>query len=155
MTIGRGMVVDSAWRSQVARSSSSAFALSRRTTARRTEQTLIGSYVAFRTSTRPLPSRPRRGCSESGVDDTGPGGDCMTVRGSIPGVPVHLRRWIRAKAAHLLAVRREPADRFGDRCVAVAALQVGEEHVAPEPLFARARLDLGQVDPAESELRQA
>src|SRR3954469_7335656 len=86
MTIGRGIVVVSAWRSHVARSSSSAFSLSSRTTARRTEHTLMGSNVAFRTSTRPPPSRPRRWCSESGVDDTGPGGlDCMAVSERIAG----------------------------------------------------------------------
>src|SRR3954468_20200598 len=154
MTIGRGMVVDSAWRSHVARSSSSAFSLSSRTTARRTEHTLIGSNLALRTSTRPLPSRPRRWC-ESGVDDSGPGGDCMILGRSIAVDRVLLRRWIGPQGADLFAVRREPADRFGDRRVVLAALEIGEEHVAAEALFARPRLDLREVHAAERELRQA
>ena len=62
MTTGRGIAVCSERSSQAACSSISAFSLSRRTAARRTEQTLIGSKVALRTSTRPA-SRPRRRCS--------------------------------------------------------------------------------------------
>ena len=37
------------------------------------EVTFSGSYVAFRTSTRPA-SRPRRWCSSSGADPAGAGG---------------------------------------------------------------------------------
>src|SRR3954466_10770029 len=73
ITTGRGMAVCSERSSHVACSSSSAFDLSSRIAARRTEQTLIGSNVALRTSTRPA-SRPRGRCPMTGADDTGPGG---------------------------------------------------------------------------------
>src|SRR3954447_2484616 len=73
MTTGRGIAVCSERSSHVACSSSSAFAFRRRIAARRTEQTLIGSKVALRTSTRPA-SRPRGRCPMTGADDTGPGG---------------------------------------------------------------------------------
>src|SRR5215203_2299462 len=62
-------------------SMTSAFSLSRSTVARRTVQTLIGSYVAFRTSTRPPDQRPQPSASgpcrwESlgGTDPSGAGG---------------------------------------------------------------------------------
>src|SRR5436305_3350979 len=157
MTTGRGIVVVSAWRSQVARSSSSAFSLSSRTTARRTEQTLMGSNVALRTSTRPTPSSPRRGCSESGVDDTGPGGlDCMAVGKRIAGVRGALCSCrVGPEGPYLLAMRGQAGDRVGHRAVVVAPLEVDEEHVAAQPLLAWARLDLRQVHAAEGELRQA
>src|SRR2546423_15446132 len=53
MTTGRASVVLSECSSWRPRSSSSALALSSSTTARRTVHTLIGSYVAFSTCTRP------------------------------------------------------------------------------------------------------
>src|SRR5664279_1947814 len=73
MTIGRDIDRVAEGSSQSACSRTSAFSLSSSTTARRTVQTLIGSYVAFKTSTRPT-SRPRRRCSESGADHDGAGG---------------------------------------------------------------------------------
>src|SRR4051812_12272299 len=69
--------------------------------------------------------------------------------------PERLRRWIGAQSAHFLAMRLQPTDGLGDRSVVRAALKIGEEHVAPEALLARARLDLRQVHAAEGELRQA
>src|SRR4051812_18257118 len=56
---------------------------SSRTTARRTVQTLIGSYDALRTSTRP-PSRPRRRCSSGDVDLVMCGGVSWVI-GRAPG----------------------------------------------------------------------
>src|SRR4051812_18836478 len=73
ITTGRGIAVCSDRNSQAACSSISALALMRRIAARRTEHTLIGSYVALRTSTRPA-SRPRGRCSWTGADPTWPGG---------------------------------------------------------------------------------
>ena len=63
ITTGRGSVVCSECSSHDACSSTSAFSLSRSTTARRTVQTLIGSKVALRTSTRPAVTLPRGRCS--------------------------------------------------------------------------------------------
>src|ERR1700759_3484939 len=70
------------------RSSSSAFSFSSSTTARRTVHTLIGSYVAFRRSTRPpiavrdgdVPG-PYRWCSEGDTDPTGSGGTVLSISG--------------------------------------------------------------------------
>ena len=73
MTTGRGMVECSERSSRLECSMISAFCLSSRTAARRTVHTLTGSYVAFRTSTRP-DSRPRRRCSGCGANPPGPGG---------------------------------------------------------------------------------
>src|SRR4051794_17237745 len=78
MTIGFGRLVCSERRLHVERSTSSAFSFSSRTAARRTVHTLMGSYVALRTSTRP-PSRPRRRCSASDVDPTGAGGELTAM----------------------------------------------------------------------------
>src|SRR5947209_4891813 len=157
MTTGRGIVVDSACRSQLARSSSSAFSFSSSTTARRTEQTLIGSNVAFKTSTRPPPSCPRRWCPLSGVDETGPGGlSCMACLRRIAVVATRLCRCrIGPQRPYLLAMCGQAAHRIGHRPVGFATLEVGEEHVAAGALLARARLDLGQVHAAEGELREA
>src|ERR671921_1352420 len=62
-------------------STTSAFDLRSSTVARRTVQTLIGSYVALSTSTRPPDQRPEpsvpdpcRRRSDSGTDPTGAGG---------------------------------------------------------------------------------
>jgi hypothetical protein len=73
MTTGRGIVECSERSSRLECSMISAFSLSSRTAARRTVHTLTGSYVAFRTSTRP-DSRPRRRCSGCGANPPGPGG---------------------------------------------------------------------------------
>ena len=73
MTTGRGIVECSERSSRLECSMISAFSLSSSTAARRTVHTLTGSYVAFRTSTRP-DSRPRRRCSGCGANPPGPGG---------------------------------------------------------------------------------
>src|SRR5919204_531823 len=146
--------------SQLAWSSSSAFSLRMRTAARRTEQTLIGSYVALRTSTRPA-SRPRGRCSRTGADPTWPGGvwlpmatdlpqQCSGDRGDAPS-----GGGIGTEHAHLLAVGVQPGDRVGDRRLVRPALKVGEEQVVAELPAPRARLDLREVHAAEGELRQA
>src|SRR6185436_4665453 len=156
-------------------SSTSAFSFSSSTTARRTVQTLIGSNVALRTSTRP-DSRPRRRCSGGGADPTCAGGTdavaAMTVGRSVAGDYVPFDRCAaarkppragaiglcgrkRAEHAQVLDVAAQRGEGLGDRSVVVAAFEVGEEHVAPEPLLARARLDPREVDAAQRELRQA
>src|SRR5215207_7869428 len=84
MTTGRGIAVCSERSSYVACSRISALALRRRTAARRTEHTLIGSYVALRTSTRPA-SGPRRRCSWTGADDRGPGGVWLPMAATCAG----------------------------------------------------------------------
>src|SRR5919112_2408669 len=152
MTTGRGIAVCSERSSQAACSSTSAFALSSRTAARRTEQTLIGSKVALRTSTRPA-SRPRGRCSMTGANDAGPGGVWLPIAASLRrkcngpprglGPPGAGRSGggIAAQEAHLLAVAPERHDRVGDGCVGRAALHVDVEEVVPEPRTAGPRLD--------------
>src|SRR5579884_4210323 len=93
MTTGRWSEVLAECSSQSACSITSAFSLSRRTTARLTVHTLIGSYVAFNTSTRPT-SRPRRWCSGGDADHAGAGAEvAMAGRqftGALPGpIAVH------------------------------------------------------------------
>src|ERR671910_1512065 len=89
MTTGRGNEPDAQCRSRVPTSITSALLLSSRTVARRTVQTLIGSYVALRTSTRPPDQRPQPSASgpcrwESlrGTDPSGAGG---TAAVALPG----------------------------------------------------------------------
>ncbi len=53
------------------------------------------------------------------------------------------------------ACRSRPATASSDGVVAGRSVEVDEERVVTESLLARARLDAGQVDPAEGELRQA
>src|SRR5438270_3717847 len=84
MTTGRAIVLVAEWSSQSPRSMISAFSLSNSTTARRTVHTLIGSYVALRTSTRPT-SRPRRRCSGGDADQTGAGIEVAITGASVPG----------------------------------------------------------------------
>src|SRR3954453_18417798 len=81
MTTGRGREPVAQCSSLAPISTTSAFALSSSTVARRTVQTLIGSYVAFRTSTRPPDQRPQpseagpcRWWSAGGTDPSGAGG---------------------------------------------------------------------------------
>ncbi|MFZ1925464.1 MAG: hypothetical protein WAU42_04900, partial [Solirubrobacteraceae bacterium] len=62
-----------------------AFSFKSRTTARRTEQTLMGSKVALRTSTRPPIAvfddelGPCRWCSEGDTDPTGSVGAVLSI----------------------------------------------------------------------------
>src|SRR5687767_213177 len=87
MTTGRGSEPVAQWRSCVPTSMTSALDFSSRTVARRTVQTLIGSNVALRTSTRPPLQRlhepsesgPCRGGSPSGTDPSGPGGTALAI----------------------------------------------------------------------------
>src|SRR4051795_9916174 len=81
MTTGFGSEPVAQCRSLVPISMTSALLLSSSTVARRTVQTLIGSYVAFRTSTRPPDQRPQpseagpcRWWSAGGTDPSGAGG---------------------------------------------------------------------------------
>src|SRR4051794_33258101 len=133
MTIGREIDARSECSSQPARSMTSAFSLSRSTTARRTVQTLIGSNVALRTSTR-----PDARCSISGS-----------------GYRESRRLRVGPQHPHAVAVRLQRRDRLGDLRFVGAPLAVGEEEVVAELLARRARLDLDEVDAAEGELRQA
>ena len=71
-----------------------------------------------------------------------------------PGAPLGGTGTSRARAAPRRAPR-SAGERLGDVRLGVAPLEVGEEHVAAEPLLARPRLDPGQVDVAVGELRQA
>src|ERR687893_1186089 len=88
MTTGRGSEPLAQCRSRVPISTISALLLSSSTVARRTVQTLIGSYVAFRTSTRPPDQRPApsaldpcRWWSTSGTDPIGAGGTAVAIAG--------------------------------------------------------------------------
>jgi len=81
ITIGRDMVVVAEWSSHSACSITSAFSLSSSTTARRTVQTLIGSNVALRTSTRPTVG-PRRWCSSRDADRAGTGVTAVAMAGA-------------------------------------------------------------------------
>src|SRR6201991_2095111 len=88
MTTGLGSEPDAQCRSVAPSSMTSAFSLSRSTVARRTVQTLIGSYVALSTSTRPPDQRPEpaapdpcRWWSASGTDPPGPGGTAVAIAG--------------------------------------------------------------------------
>src|SRR5919112_2347773 len=91
MTIGRGSEPDAQCRSWAPTSTTSAFAFSSSTVARRTVQTLMGSYVALSTSTRPPLQRllepsqsgPCRGWSPSGTDPSGPGGTALATLRSV------------------------------------------------------------------------
>src|SRR3954468_21712666 len=89
MTTGRDIEARSERSSHVAWSTTSALAFNNSTTARRTVQTLIGSYDALRTSTRP-PSPPRRRCSSGDVDLVMCGGVSWVI-GRAPGGTVALR----------------------------------------------------------------
>src|SRR3981189_3705755 len=128
MTIGRGKVSDSEWRSCWDRSRISARDFKTSTVARRTVQTLIGSNVALRTRTRPpvglADTSPRNFTEESGGG--GRGG---------------------AEDLHPAHAATQRVERVGDVRVAGDAFEIGEEHVVAEAAYApRTGLDLGQVD---------
>src|SRR5918998_1628089 len=81
MTTGGGEEPEGPCRAREPTSITSALLLSSRTVARRTVHTLIGSYVALRTSTRPPDQRPQpsasgpcRWESNGGTDPSGAGG---------------------------------------------------------------------------------
>src|SRR5918992_1387924 len=88
ITTGLGSEPVAQCRSVAPISMTSAFSLSSSTVARRTVQTLIGSYVALSTSTRPPDQRPVpsvldpcRWWSTSGTDPTGAGGTAVGIAG--------------------------------------------------------------------------
>src|SRR5919199_6473462 len=91
ITTGRGSEPVAQCSSCAPISTTSALDLSNSTVARRTVQTLMGSYVALSTSTRPPLQRllepsesgPCRGWSPNGTDPSGPGGTAV-----VPGPPV-------------------------------------------------------------------
>src|SRR5438552_14899233 len=169
MTTGRASVELSECSSQRPLSRSSAFSFSSSTTARRTVHTLIGSKVAFRTSTLPLValagdvSGPCHWCSVGDTDPTGAGGSVHSISapecsgeppgrrtyGGLSGRPRRgPRRAIRAEHAHLLAKPVKPGNRLVDTRFADAPLEIGEEDVAAELAPARPRLDLREVNVA-------
>src|SRR3954471_6610662 len=99
-------------------STTSAFAFSNSTVARRTVQTLIGSYVALRTSTRPPDQRPEpsgsdpcRRWSSSGTDPSGAGGTPIAGR-SVAKVSTGTCRFWRHRA---VPGRLEPGGGEGGR----------------------------------------
>src|SRR3954471_17639514 len=114
MTTGRGSEPVAQCSSCVPISTTSALSLSRSTVARRTVQTLIGSYVALRTSTRPplqrLPepsaSGPCRGWSPGGTDPSGPGG---TAVATIRSVAASLTEGLRSRRTRGLEPYRRGA----------------------------------------------
>src|SRR3954452_8562634 len=105
ITTGRGSEPVAQCRSLVPTSTTSALSLSSSTVARRTVHTLMGSYVALRTSTRPPLQRllepsgsgPCRGWSPGGTDPSGPGGTAVATLGSVAvgpaGKPRSRPRW--------------------------------------------------------------
>src|SRR5215218_7466926 len=142
----------------------SAFSLRRSTVARRTVQTLIGSYVALRTSTRPPDQRPVpsafdpcRWWSESGTDPTGPGGTAVAIAGRSVENRAVASGGGRERAEHPygLATARQSGDRVRHAGLDHGALEIAEEHVVTQPDPARARLDPREVDAARGELAQA
>ena len=141
-------------------SMTSAFSLSSSTVARRTVQTLIGSYVALSTSTRPPDQRPRpsasgpcRGWSPSGTDPSGPGGTAVAILRASVAYGGRLRE--RPEHAHGLGVGAQRLDRLGDRGRRRRGRRGRRRTCRAEALAARPRLDARQVDAAEGELRQA
>src|SRR5690349_18412492 len=141
MTTGRAIVELAECSSHSARSIISALSLSSRTTARRTVHTLIGSYVAFNTSTRPT-ARPRRWCSDCGADPNGSGVTDVAIGsvllGSVPGCAPDSGGRIGAQDLEALHASAEPQQGGADGGVLFVALHVHEEHVAAQALLARA-----------------
>src|SRR5919106_538330 len=118
-------------RSWVPISMTSAFSLSSSTVARRTVHTLIGSYVALSTSTRPPDQRPEpsgfdpcRLRSTSGTDPTGAGGTAVAIAGrSVDGAGAASARCGEgAEHANGLAMPLQAGDRGRDRGVRSRAL---------------------------------
>jgi hypothetical protein len=141
MTTGRAIVELAECSSHSARSIISALSLSSNTTARRTVHTLIGSYVAFNTSTRPT-ARPRRWCSGCGADPSGSGVTYVAIGSvlapSLPGAALDSGRRVGAQHLQPLDVAAEPVQGGRDRAIVLVALHLDEEHVAAQALLARA-----------------
>src|SRR4051794_32114553 len=135
----------------------SAFSLRSRTVARRTVHTLMGSYVALSTSTRPPDQRPEpsavdpcRRRSTSGTDPVGAGGTAVAIAGrSVEG------RFAdsgadRERTEHPQGLAMAPQARDRGRYVGIRSRprDVAEEHVVAEADPARAGLDPGEADGA-------
>src|SRR5918998_3828583 len=165
MTTGLVINPRAQWRSCGPISMTSAFSLRSSTVARRTVQTLMGSYVALSTSTRPpdqrpapsAPADPCRWWSERGTDPTGPGGTTVAIAGrSVDGGPGGSAGDREGpEDPHGLAAPAQPGDRRRHLRVVRRALQIAEEHVVAEPHPPRTRLDPREVDRARGELGQA
>src|SRR3954471_16951354 len=168
MTTGRGSDPVAQCRSWAPISTTSALDFSNSTVARRTVQTLIGSYVALSTSTRPPLQRPepsevspcRR--SLSGTDPNGPGGTAVPtwrILAVRPGGSACRRAARRGRKrpqdAHQVGMLAQAVDGRGDIRIGRRALEVEEEHVLPEPAPQRPRLDAREVDRPAGELVQA
>src|SRR5215213_8395491 len=130
MTTGRGIDMRSARSVVVLCSSISARCLRTSTAARRTVHTLIGSYDAFRTSTRP-------------VEPVLCPGRTVGVLAATAGI---------LAVAHRLDVAGHCLDGLDDRRLGLAAVEVAEEHVVAQANAPRARLDAGEVHLAAREL---
>src|SRR5918992_4707840 len=99
-------------------SMTSAFSLRSSTVARRTVQTLIGSYVALSTSTRPPDQRPRpsgagpcRRRSSGGTDPSGAGGTAVAMSGrQCSRAHRRIRALARRSGVRAASVQRDGAD---------------------------------------------
>src|SRR3954454_3979068 len=105
----------------------SAFSLRSSTVARRTVHTLMGSYVALSTSTRPPDQRPEpsapgpcRVWSPSGTDPAGPGGTAVAI---LRGVQLRRRRE-RPEYPHAVGMAAERRDRLRHGRIVRAAVEV-------------------------------
>src|SRR5215218_3063584 len=151
MTTGRGSEPVAQCRSRVPISMTSALLLSRSTVARRTVQTLIGSYVAFRTSTRPPDQRPQpsaagpcRWESLGGTDPSGAGGTAAVAiaEGSVAQRTAGTRGLARdAPGSSPASVERDGADLAREREAYRLRLLRGELELS------LARVDLLAVQP--------
>src|SRR5918994_6769152 len=145
------------------RSTTSAFAFSTRTAARRTVHTLIGSYVGLRTRTRlvPGPCPPVAEPRPAGVRIPWVRVACLLMMGRIltrgrtgpARNPDGLHR-VAAQHPDRLRLDAQRLDRRGDDRILGRALEVEEEHVAAQAAAPGARLDPSQVDAAARELEQ-
>src|SRR5690242_6333422 len=82
----------------------------------------------------------------------------MGLGGSVPmplAVPPGSGRRERSEYAEHFDALAQALQRLRHVGFVVAALDVGKEHVAPEPLLSRPRFDPRQVDLAVGELREA
>src|SRR3712207_1447353 len=138
ITTGRGRVSDSAWRAHSPFSRISARFFSNRTAARRTVQTLIGSYDAFSTKTRPdeppsCATRPAPGSAGTGPGAKSPASAAKvtsvraaTVAISVTSAPADRR--VRPEDPDLLDSAAQCDQRLAHGRPPGVSLEVGEEH---------------------------
>src|SRR3954468_8812053 len=135
MTTGRGSEPVAQCRSCVPISTTSALDFSSSTVARRTVHTLIGSYVALSTSTRPplqrllepFESGPCRGWSPSGTDPSGPGGTAVAIGAECSGRSRPFLRRERPEDSNHFGVLAQVADGASDGCLGHRSLEIQEE----------------------------